>query len=520
MAVAGRNLANYYPVRADEAWIMSASYKLATQGVFGTDMFAGFYGAERHYFIALPGLHLLQAALFRLAGAGLFQARLPALFSGLLLIWLVGGLARRWYGDGVGLAASGLLLFWRSHLAASDPRLPLLAVSQNGRYDALALVWLAIFLLDELWRRPGRLTAVALGLALAAATLTQFFGLFTIFLAAAAWWRPKENRVQPSRLAVWTVTAFLLPVGLYGLYAAAHWPDFVGQASLKGARLQFGSPAFYLDNLLREPERWRWPGQPMLWSSPGRWQPRGDWLLILGGLPALLGGWLAIARPPGRAAGWLAWGSLALFSAGLALFDQTKAPLYAVLLLPGLCLGYALVGVRGWRWLVKSGRPWPARLAAGLLALVIVAVLMIESVRSYRWDYQAAAAATPYLEVGRQIAAFVPPGKALLGAERWWWALREYPYLALNNLWAQWEAAEEDRPGSVAFAGQVAASGAEFIVVNDNVRGDIAGHSAALQAQFYDFLSDCSVLLADWTDESYGRIEIYQVRQPCQPAGG
>lgn len=73
--VAAIDLANFRPVSSDDVWIMSASYKLATEGVFGSDIYAGFFNADQHYFIALPVHHVRQAIVFRLAGAGVAQAR-------------------------------------------------------------------------------------------------------------------------------------------------------------------------------------------------------------------------------------------------------------------------------------------------------------------------------------------------------------------------------------------------------------------------------------------------------------
>ena len=39
------NLANHPAITDDEIWVLSASYKLAEEGIFGSDMFAGFYNA-------------------------------------------------------------------------------------------------------------------------------------------------------------------------------------------------------------------------------------------------------------------------------------------------------------------------------------------------------------------------------------------------------------------------------------------------------------------------------------------
>ena len=56
------NLANHPPLTDDEAWVMSASFKLARDGVFGSDMFAGFFNADQHYFFNMPGHHVAIAA--------------------------------------------------------------------------------------------------------------------------------------------------------------------------------------------------------------------------------------------------------------------------------------------------------------------------------------------------------------------------------------------------------------------------------------------------------------------------
>jgi len=57
-AVSGRiavyNLGNYRPVSNDEMELMAVAYKLATQGVLGSDLYAGFFNADQHFMITLP----------------------------------------------------------------------------------------------------------------------------------------------------------------------------------------------------------------------------------------------------------------------------------------------------------------------------------------------------------------------------------------------------------------------------------------------------------------------------------
>ena len=55
-------------VQEDEPWQASTGWKLAAEGVFGSDMFSGFYGMERHYYGYMPLHPFLLAAVFRGAG--------------------------------------------------------------------------------------------------------------------------------------------------------------------------------------------------------------------------------------------------------------------------------------------------------------------------------------------------------------------------------------------------------------------------------------------------------------------
>ena len=49
LAVSLTNLAIVPPIHEDEAWQASVGWKLATEGVFGSDMFAGLGRADERY---------------------------------------------------------------------------------------------------------------------------------------------------------------------------------------------------------------------------------------------------------------------------------------------------------------------------------------------------------------------------------------------------------------------------------------------------------------------------------------
>src|SRR5947199_4687208 len=74
-------------VYEDEPWQASTAYKLLTTGVFGSDLFAGFYNMDQRYYGFMPLHPLLLAGTFRLLGVGLAQARTETvLLSGATLV--------------------------------------------------------------------------------------------------------------------------------------------------------------------------------------------------------------------------------------------------------------------------------------------------------------------------------------------------------------------------------------------------------------------------------------------------
>ena len=156
------NIGNHPIVGGDEGWIVSASAKLAEDGVFGSDLFAGFFGADRHYYFNLPLHHLVLAAVFEVFGAGLAQARLTSAVFGLAALGLTYALGRRVAGRWVGLGSAALLVLLRLNLAPFTG-LTLTDLGATVRYDLIAVPFvLAAVLL--LLRHAGRPTAVEVAL--------------------------------------------------------------------------------------------------------------------------------------------------------------------------------------------------------------------------------------------------------------------------------------------------------------------------------------------------------------------
>ena len=489
--VAAYNLANYRPVSNDEVELMAVGYKLAFRGVLGSDMYAGFSGGDQHHFETLPLQHVLQAISFRVFGPGIAQARLVSLVAAIALVWAVGWLAFRWYGLAAAIVAELLLVGWRSDLTAAWSGLPLFGAARTARYDVLAvtLAWLSLAALDLALRRPRILNGLATGALAGLATLSQFFGAFVlpVVLLGALW---RSRRVCAAVIAGAVVT--VVP---YAIYAARHLDDVRGQLSVFGDRFQL-SP----QSVLSEPERYR-----HLLDAP--------WLLVIGIWPALA--YIAWRSRQPRALGdrLLLLGTF-VFAAGLAVVDRTKVPLYAILLLPSVSVGIAAATVA---LLTAAWRPGQVvlRVVVSGIALITAASLVAESVSAYKRELTAADEVTPYLSYGQRIDAFLEPGAAVLGPERWWWALHDHPYTSLRSLWFQWAAAANQTGRTPDFADWVVGSGAEHLIVNNNVRDDIRAFPEPLQRQFWSFMDHCTTQLADMDDANYRVIEIYRINDTC-----
>src|SRR6266851_6738644 len=79
-----RHLDSVPQVYEDEPWQASTAYKLVTSGVFGSDLFTGFYNMDQRYYGFMPLHPLLLAGFFRVLGTGLARAGRKTSHSSLL----------------------------------------------------------------------------------------------------------------------------------------------------------------------------------------------------------------------------------------------------------------------------------------------------------------------------------------------------------------------------------------------------------------------------------------------------
>lgn len=534
VAVVAPELGNYPVVSGNDGWIMSASYKLANDGVFGSDLYAGFYNAEQVYFIALPVHHVLQALAFRIAGVGMFEARVVALLGGLVVLWCVAWLGYRWYGSFVSVIAVLLLLFWRAGLLDAGSGLPWLDTSRWGRYDmtAVAFLWLTIVLLDRQLRRPGIWLATAVGFTAGLATLSQFFGIFVLpIIAGALLWdkyRPAGAREYSIwRSSLWMLFGWLVVILPYLFYIARHPKEFAGQAELKEGRTDFYLPSFYINNLLDELDRYRpllEKGIPGLTASyDPSFHPAGPVVLAVAIVPAIVYLGYRIRRF-GTVGDRLLSLSLVTLAVSLALFDSTNNSLYAIVLFPAIVLTVALGWTAAIRWAAHgiSRRSFQrhdprrladslARIAASVVLVVLLGGVVAEGAEIYRLDRNYASTIADYRdEFGAEIESYLEPGATVIGPDFAWWALADHPYRSINSVFLLWQSDVEDGTLS-SFVPVVESNRAGYILFGGEAWEDLEHMPAEQEEPIRAFLFHCTEHIGTIDSPGYDRIMVFEV---------
>ena len=431
------NLSNHPAITDDEVWVLSASYKLVEDGVFGADMFAGFYNADSHYLFNMPGHHFVLAAAFKVLGAGILQARLVGVAYGVAVLLLTYLLGRRLYGAGVALLSVGLLLFLRLNMGF-DTGLPLQELAASIRYD-LAPVPFALGGVLLLLGPPSIGRAALAGALFGAAALLQFYGAFLIpvalaFLALDA--LPTRLKLRLGGALVGAAVAVGLP---YAGYTLANYTDFKGQAGTVESRADLLSPTFYVDSVLHEAKRFTRPlgfREVPRGENPRLVDPRflsfremmtrrpSAKLAVLVGLP------LAIAFAGRRAWRERSRGDrlLVLCLVGLpvqfALFESLKLYIYWILVVPFLCIGIAAVALQ----LLRRARDDRLRLALAAVTAVCLLGVFAEGSVARVSGLRTASKESSYDALGVALHGYVASGSRVVGSTSLWWGLRDTDY--------------------------------------------------------------------------------------------
>jgi 4-amino-4-deoxy-L-arabinose transferase-like glycosyltransferase len=408
------------PVGEDEPWIAAAPYKLATEGVLGSDLFAGYYGMERHHYAHMPVYPLAQAAIFRIFGTGVMQMRaLPVAFGALLLI-VVFFVGRQIGDERVGAISVAMLLLLRISAGGAATGILLLDRARINRYD----IAVPVFGLAALWAfNRGERTRhapwfAAAGILAALASLSHLYGAFWVLVFAGVivarhGWRA----FRPQTPIVPLLAGFALPWLPWLAFVATGWSDFLGQMRLVGARFDLFNPSFYVDNIVRAdgPISIGWAAHTIATLPFTR---AGTWTMLLGGAGACA---TTLAITPRR-------GAAARRTLAIACLAQT---VMFVALLKVKILSYMIALWPIWAVLIAWFLVWiwdRGRLAARVALVALAVAVAAEAAARGSVVWRNANATSAYAWFEAEVAGCIPPGSLVLGLQHYWLGLRQYPY--------------------------------------------------------------------------------------------
>jgi 4-amino-4-deoxy-L-arabinose transferase-like glycosyltransferase len=505
------NLANFPVPSDDEIWILSASHKLATQGVFGTDLFKDYYRADEVYLFNMPGHHFVLAAVYKIVGTGILAGRLVSIVYGLLTIGLVYLFARRVYGLPTAVLSLVLLIFLRLNIGF-DTGLPLQEMSRTMRYDIAPVPFMlggALLLLNP---TPWRVAAA--GAVFGVATLLQFYGAFMLPVAAvyllmeAA---PLRERLKLIGLVALTAIVVTLP---YGVFILANYDEFEGQTSTLYRRGDVTDFEFYRESLDREDSRFAFKFGTLEESIEN--QPSGK-LALLVGLPAtilFLG--LRMISQRGRGDRLIVL-SLICVPLGLALFEYQKISGYWIAAFPFLCIGLAVVCVTAitaaWGILRRHVRGNVAgdwlRVACGGAAAIFLAVVIVEGASAQRNGFETFDNATEYLSLRETLSEYVPPDSTVVGATSLWWAMPETEFRSYYMLFYRTNPRTTERFTTI--DGYLDEVGTDYVVLNRISRFFLQRLLPRDSQALAQYLETRGEQIAYIEDRSYGWIEVWKI---------
>jgi 4-amino-4-deoxy-L-arabinose transferase-like glycosyltransferase len=500
LAVSLTNLAIVPPIHEDEAWQASVGWKLATEGVFGSDMFAGLGRADERYYGFLPVHPMLLAGMFRVAGLGLLQTRVETVLLGAAVLLLTYAIGRKLWSPAVGIIAVAFLLLVRlDPVTRMTPTgILFLDAPRIGRYDAAVPVFglaalLAFMIAGEKGRRSRAASVwyAVSGLLAATAALTHVYGAFwlaVIILLAIM------NRVGFRNLLAISF-AFLIPCLAYAGYVLQDVPAWRVQTEIYKPRFGLLTPSWYGSNIVREPFRY----------TPGRGEDL-RWLLRPGlwfGYGAIATGLFILVR---RMRSDLSARAVVVAGVALPLFFAVlvtaKTRNYKMSFLPVWAIAAAWAAYELWR---RSR----GRREMRAVLLVIGIVVAIEGLTNARSIMTSAATTTPYSSYIERVHAHIRPGERVLGLHAYWLGLEDTDFHSWYVPTTLFEPPGNGRPSPPLVIGTdpdvVLVDSRMRAFLNQSTTGDVRAQAVAAWMKPWS-------LVATVDDATYGRMEVYRKR--------
>jgi 4-amino-4-deoxy-L-arabinose transferase-like glycosyltransferase len=470
------NLDRFPPLHGDEPWILSPGYKFFSQGIFGSDLFTGYYGMERHYLEFMPLMSLLQGAASVLFGLGVFQMRIVPVALGMLTLILTYRVATKLTGRLAGLLAVLLLLFWQ-WTAGNDPTIgtgiPLVDVSRIARYDILVPpLGLGAWCLWLQSRRTGRdRNDFLAGLLAGMAGLAQFYGLFWIVTLLLLLLLERLFLThQPAIRSIGTIVAgAAVPWLIWILILASHWDDYTGQMILSRETFSPLSLSFYVENIQNERNRYALGvGETATMVRPG------FWLMALGVPASLVWLWRRVARHKDREALWLLVPCL-VFPLLFALLVRNKRFHYLVTVAPL----FSLLAAAALAQLLETRRAAYRR-----VAVMIVGLIVVQGAWGIVEMQRIASRAVPPHQVFGELRQVVPSSARVLGAATYWLAFvdREYRSFFLPFLLSDPQRHENPIP----FAAAMKLNAPDIVLLDATTMQHLVDRSSPKGSAYYD----------------------------------
>ncbi len=436
-----------------QAGIMAPAYKLATQGIYGNDLYRGLYHAETRNYEYMPLYALAVALSFKIFGYGIWQARLVSVLCGFAILILTFLLGKKLFNAWIGLSAAGILVLLPlavSGYAAGalyPGRIPLLDFARVIRYDMMAAAWMLAaslaFITAHDVHTPPRKQFALLGLSgvfIGLATLSQLYGAFIfIFLGLLLLWQDGFSTLQFQKIAL-LLAGWFLALLPWLVYVFQDFSAYEGQMLRHQERFVLFNPVFYLDNVLREP--WRYLKLFGSFRHPDLFPRPGLWLLVLTFIiaqwhlwPQIQKGVIQDFRKKGTGGGatrpffsglHFVWLSVPVLVGLLALLVSFKRYVYIILFLPFL----AIQAAYGLYILLIEAQKRHRLLYWAMILFVSAA--FVESLLAIRQTLLTAQDTPTLQEVIGPVKEIIPPDARFVMMHTFWPAFSAYDTYALD----------------------------------------------------------------------------------------
>jgi 4-amino-4-deoxy-L-arabinose transferase-like glycosyltransferase len=445
----------------DEALYTQPAWSFVTSGSFGMTMLPDLHGFDQTN-VAFGRIYLGAVAVsYKLLGLGPFQARLPSLVAGLLVIVLVYLLGRRLWNARVGVFAALAL--------AVSPVFVMQTHDARPEMLLLAFILAASYLVVRAEAEPGIRGHLTAGLIAGLAADVHLNGVLVPFVLLAF----IAVRMGLGRTLLRRGAAVLAGVAVgWTWWVSVHvlsnpsvffdqWST--GQAGLAPFHLMATNPGVVL---MAEPLRFL--------QATLHWWPLA-WLMPLG---AILGALILLRHHRDRNV-LAVLGGIGAMVLLMALVVAHKAPTYAVLVWP---FGALLVG----RWLAAAvARPAPLAI---LIATSVASVAALSIVAASEWqgNYQGFVA---------QLRSHIPEGAVVQGSPTYWFGLADHPYIADQYFGPE-----------TPYEETVRSLGIQYIIADEYFLDTILKVQRMVsESDVLDFLAHHADLVAEIQDPQYGQ---------------